>query len=97
MFVIDCSALKNQFILRPFFRLAQKKTEMLRSPKFHVSRTRLIIYNLPKSMSEEDVKKLCIDAVLFRASKQKPVIQMVCYNWIVKELFHSVYSMLLVS
>lgn len=57
--------------------LAQKKTEMLQSPKFHVSRTRLMIYNVPMSMSEEDVKKLCIDAVLFRASKQKPVIQMV--------------------
>lgn len=57
--------------------LAKKKEEMLRSPKLHVSRTRLIIYNIPKAMSEEEVKKLCIDAVLSRASKQKPVVQKV--------------------
>ncbi|KAJ6809894.1 RNA-binding protein 28-like isoform X3 [Iris pallida] len=57
--------------------LAKKKEEMLRSPKLHVSRTRLIIYNIPKAMSEEEVKKLRIDAVLSRASKQKPVIQKV--------------------
>ncbi|XP_072951994.1 uncharacterized protein [Typha angustifolia] len=57
--------------------LARKKTEMLQSPKFHVSRTRLIIYNLPKTMTSMQVTKLCRDAVLSRASKQKPVIQKV--------------------
>ncbi|CAL9147455.1 unnamed protein product [Musa hybrid cultivar] len=31
--------------------LMKKKAEMLQSPKFHVSRTRLIIYNLPKTMT----------------------------------------------
>ncbi|KAJ4813007.1 RNA-binding protein 28 [Rhynchospora pubera] len=50
---------------------------MLQSPKFHVSKTRLIIYNLPKNMTPKDVKKLCIDAVLSRASKQRPVINKV--------------------
>ncbi|XP_020271856.1 RNA-binding protein 28-like isoform X2 [Asparagus officinalis] len=67
----------SEFDMKKREVLAQKKAEMLRSPKFHVSRTRIIIYNLPKTMSEEDVKKLCIDAVLIRASKQQPVIQMV--------------------
>ncbi|XP_020091972.1 RNA-binding protein 28 isoform X1 [Ananas comosus] len=57
--------------------LSRKKMEMLQSPKFHVSRTRLIIYNLPKTMTPEEVKKLCRDAVLLRASKQNPVIQKV--------------------
>ncbi|CAL9072639.1 unnamed protein product [Musa textilis] len=57
--------------------LTKKKAEMLQSPKFHVSRTRLIIYNLLKTMTPEEVKKLCVNAVVSRASKQKPVIQKV--------------------
>ncbi|PKU86489.1 RNA-binding protein 28 [Dendrobium catenatum] len=57
--------------------LAKKKIEMLRSPKFHVSRTRLVIYNVPKTMTQEEVKKMCIDAILSRASKQNPEIQKV--------------------
>ncbi|KAJ8498190.1 hypothetical protein OPV22_008742 [Ensete ventricosum] len=57
--------------------LMKKKAEMLQSPKFHVSRTRLIIYNLPKTMTTEEVKKLCVNAVVSRASKQTPVIQKV--------------------
>ncbi|KAJ3705519.1 hypothetical protein LUZ61_009224 [Rhynchospora tenuis] len=56
---------------------AKRKAEMLQSPKFHVSKTRLIIYNLPKNMTPKDVKKLCIDAVLSRASKQRPIINKV--------------------
>ncbi|CAL9064069.1 unnamed protein product [Musa banksii] len=55
--------------------LMKKKAEMLQSPKFHVSRTRLIIYNLPKTMTTEEVRKLCVNAVVFLASKLKPVIQ----------------------
>lgn len=55
--------------------LAKRKMEMLQSPKFHVSTTRLVIYNIPKTMTPEEVKKLCRDAVLSRASKQNPVIQ----------------------
>ncbi|KAJ3670151.1 hypothetical protein LUZ60_010475 [Juncus effusus] len=56
---------------------AKRKAEMLQSPKFHVSRTRLIIYNLPKNMGPVDVKKLCVDAIQSRATKQRPVIQKV--------------------
>ncbi|XP_043709342.1 RNA-binding protein 28 isoform X2 [Telopea speciosissima] len=59
-------------------QMLQKKKEVkLQSPNFHVSRTRLIIYNLPKSLTEKDLKKLCIDAVLSRASKQKPMVQQI--------------------
>uniref|UniRef100_A0A1D1YCC0 RNA-binding protein 28 n=2 Tax=Anthurium amnicola TaxID=1678845 RepID=A0A1D1YCC0_9ARAE len=55
-------------------RLATKKMMMLQSSNFHVSRTRLIIYNLPKTITEDELKVLCRDAVLSRASKQNPVI-----------------------
>ncbi|CAN6322270.1 unnamed protein product [Urochloa humidicola] len=57
--------------------LARRKMEMLQSPKFHVSRTRLIIYNLPKTMTINDVKKLCREAVISRATRQNPVIRKV--------------------
>lgn len=58
-------------------QLQEKKMTKLRSPNFHVSRTRLVIYNLPKSMNEKELRKLCIDAVISRASKQKPVIRQI--------------------
>ncbi|CAN6297415.1 unnamed protein product [Urochloa humidicola] len=57
--------------------LARRKTEMLQSPKFHVSRTRLIIYKLPKTMTINDVKRLCREAVISRATRQNPVIRKV--------------------
>lgn len=57
--------------------LHDKKMTKLQSPNFHVSSTRLVIYNLPKSMTEKELKKLCIDAVVSRASKQKPVIRQI--------------------
>ncbi|XP_016511055.2 uncharacterized protein LOC107828288 [Nicotiana tabacum] len=57
--------------------LQEKKMIKLKSPNFHVSRTRLIVYNLPKSMSEKQLKTLCIDAVTSRATKQKPVIRQI--------------------
>ncbi|XP_065847373.1 uncharacterized protein [Euphorbia lathyris] len=57
--------------------LHEKKTTKLRSPNFHVSRNRLVIYNLPHSMHEKKLKKLCIDAVISRATKQKPVIRQI--------------------
>ncbi|GAB2291783.1 hypothetical protein Dimus_026036 [Dionaea muscipula] len=57
--------------------LDRKKTTKLQSPNFHVSRTRLIIYNIPKSMTEKELKKLCTDAVTSRATKQNPVIQQI--------------------
>ncbi|KAL5563079.1 hypothetical protein UlMin_032826 [Ulmus minor] len=57
--------------------LEKKKTTKLQSPNFHVSKTRLIIYNLPKSMNEKELKKLCIKAVTSRATKQNPVIRQI--------------------
>ncbi|KAL6011908.1 hypothetical protein ACLOJK_002374 [Asimina triloba] len=57
--------------------LQTKKMAKLQSPNFHVSRTRLIMYNLPRSLTENELKKLCIEAVLSRARKQKPVIRQV--------------------
>lgn len=57
--------------------LERKKTTKLQSPNFHVSKTRLIIYNLPKSMTEKELKRLCIEAVTSRATKQNPIIRQV--------------------
>lgn len=57
--------------------LQEKKIIKLKSPNFHVSRTRLIMYNVPKSMTEKQLKTLCIDAVTSRATKQKPVIRQI--------------------
>uniref|UniRef100_A0A2P2LC57 RRM domain-containing protein n=3 Tax=Rhizophora mucronata TaxID=61149 RepID=A0A2P2LC57_RHIMU len=57
--------------------LEETKSKKLQSPNFHVSRTRLVIYNLPKSMSEKELKRLCTDAVISRATKQKPVIRQI--------------------
>lgn len=57
--------------------LHQKKMTKLQSPNFHVSKTRLVIYNLPKSMTEKQLRKLCIDAVTSKASKQMPVIRQI--------------------
>ncbi|KAI3809801.1 hypothetical protein L1987_19401 [Smallanthus sonchifolius] len=57
--------------------LEQKKETKLKSPNFHVSKTRLIMYNVPKSMNEKHLKKLCLDAVTSRATKQKPMIRQI--------------------
>ncbi|KAJ7978318.1 RNA-binding protein 28 [Quillaja saponaria] len=57
--------------------LEKTKKTKLQSPNFHVSRTRLVIHNLPKSMTERELKMLCIEAVTSRATKQKPVIRQV--------------------
>ncbi|KVI10688.1 Nucleotide-binding, alpha-beta plait, partial [Cynara cardunculus var. scolymus] len=57
--------------------LEQKKETKLQSPNFHVSRTRLIMYNVPKSMNEKQLKRLCIEAVTSRATKQKPTIRQI--------------------
>ncbi|XP_022953093.1 RNA-binding protein 28 [Cucurbita moschata] len=58
-------------------RLEKKRMTKLQSPNFHVSRTRLVIHNLPKSMKEKELQKLCIEAVTSRATKQKPVIRQI--------------------
>nr|XP_043622546.1 RNA-binding protein 28 [Erigeron canadensis] len=57
--------------------LEQKKATKLKSPNFHVSRTRLIMYNVPKAMNEKQLKRLCLDAVTSRATKQKPTIRQI--------------------
>ncbi|XP_004308441.1 PREDICTED: RNA-binding protein 28-like isoform X1 [Fragaria vesca subsp. vesca] len=57
--------------------LERSKAMKLKSPNFHVSKTRLVMYNLPKSMTEKQLKKLCIDAVTSRAKLQKPVIRQI--------------------
>ncbi|KAL9259748.1 RNA-binding protein 28-like protein [Drosera capensis] len=57
--------------------LERKKTEKLQSPNCHVSRTRLIIYNIPKPMTEKELKELCLHAVTSRATKQNPIIRQV--------------------
>ncbi|XP_031494464.1 uncharacterized protein LOC116260343 isoform X2 [Nymphaea colorata] len=57
--------------------LSKKKELKLQSPNFHVSKTRLIIYNVPKSMSNIELKKLFANAVTQRACKQKPTIKQV--------------------
>lgn len=58
-------------------QLEQEKATKLRSPNFHVSRTRLAVYNVPKSMKEVGLKQLFIDAVKLRATRQQPVIKQV--------------------
>ncbi|KAL6129340.1 hypothetical protein ACLB2K_072691 [Fragaria x ananassa] len=57
--------------------LERSKAMKLKSPNFHVSKTRLVMYNLPKSMTEKQLKKLCIDAVTSRAKLQKSVIRQI--------------------
>ncbi|XP_073033608.1 uncharacterized protein [Primulina eburnea] len=57
--------------------LYEKKMTKLRSPNFRVSRTRLIVYNVPTTMKEKDLKQLFISAVASRAKKQKPSIQQI--------------------
>ncbi|KAK6946288.1 RNA recognition motif domain, partial [Dillenia turbinata] len=58
-------------------KLEEKRKIMLQSPNFHVSETQLVIYNLPRSMTEKELRKLLIDAVVSRAAKQNPVIRQV--------------------
>ncbi|KAL1208177.1 Serine/arginine-rich splicing factor SC35 [Cardamine amara subsp. amara] len=58
-------------------RLHENKMKKLQSPNFHVSRTRIVIYNLPKSMNQKQLHKLLVDAVISRATKQKPSIRQI--------------------
>ncbi|XP_024539975.1 RNA-binding protein 28 [Selaginella moellendorffii] len=57
--------------------LQTEKATKLRSPNFHVSKTRLAIHNFPRTLSEKDVKQLFTNAVVSRARKQRPVIKQV--------------------
>ncbi|XP_022726046.1 RNA-binding protein 28-like isoform X2 [Durio zibethinus] len=65
--------------------LHEKKMTKLQSPNFHVSKTRLVMYNLPKSMTEKELKQLCVDAVTSRATKQKPVLRQIKFLKTVKK------------
>ncbi|KAL0412466.1 UNVERIFIED_CONTAM: RNA-binding protein 28 [Sesamum radiatum] len=58
-------------------KLHEEKMAKLRSPNFRISRTRLIVYNVPKTMKETDLRKLFMDAVISRATKQKPSIRQI--------------------
>lgn len=71
---VFCNCVSDILVL---YRLEREKMTKLQSPNFHVSRTRLVIYNLPKSMTEKELKKLCFEAVTSRATKQKPDIRQV--------------------
>ncbi|KAL0454151.1 UNVERIFIED_CONTAM: RNA-binding protein 28 [Sesamum latifolium] len=61
-------------------KLHEDKMAKLRSPNFRISRTRLIVYNVPKTMKENELKQLFMDAVISRATKQKPSIRQVGYD-----------------
>ncbi|KAG0563691.1 hypothetical protein KC19_8G051800 [Ceratodon purpureus] len=58
-------------------QIEHEKATKLRSPNFHVSTTRLAVHNVPKDMTEKELKKLFIQAVKSRASKQEPVVKQV--------------------
>ncbi|KAH0929570.1 hypothetical protein HID58_015297 [Brassica napus] len=58
-------------------RLHENKMKKLQSPNFHVSKTRIVIYNLPMSMNEKQLQKLLVDAVTSRATKQKPTVRQI--------------------
>ncbi|KAI3887094.1 hypothetical protein MKX03_009738 [Papaver bracteatum] len=58
-----------------FFRLEKIKNDKLQSPDFHISRTRLAVYDFPMTISEKQLKNLMLDAVVSADSKQTLVIQ----------------------
>ncbi|KAL0376170.1 UNVERIFIED_CONTAM: RNA-binding protein 28 [Sesamum calycinum] len=58
-------------------KLHEDKMAKLRSPNFRISRTRLIVYNVPKTMKENNLRRLFMDAVISRATKQKPSIRQI--------------------
>ncbi|GFP84641.1 RNA-binding protein 28 [Phtheirospermum japonicum] len=58
-------------------KLHEDKISKLQSPNFRVSRTRLIVYNVPKTMKEKELRRLFTDAVISRATKQKPSIRQI--------------------
>ncbi|KAL0386942.1 UNVERIFIED_CONTAM: RNA-binding protein 28 [Sesamum radiatum] len=57
--------------------MSKRKNPKLRSPNFRISRTRLIVYNVPKTMKENNLRRLFMDAVISRATKQKPSIRQI--------------------
>lgn len=55
-------------------RAAQEKVEKLRNPNFSVSRTRLHFRNLPPSLDERALKRMCVEAVVGRLGI-RPVVR----------------------
>eukprot|EP00850_Spirogloea_muscicola_P011480 SM000071S21104 [mRNA] locus=s71:474335:480295:+ [translate_table: standard] len=58
-------------------RLGTEKQLKLASPNFYVSPTRLLVHNIPKNMTEKELRILFLDAVKSRATKQSPTIKQV--------------------
>ncbi|KAL7145263.1 hypothetical protein ABFS83_07G069400 [Erythranthe nasuta] len=58
-------------------RLYEDKMSKLKSPNFLISKTRLIVYNVPKTTQEKDLRKIFMDAVTSRATKQNPFIRQI--------------------
>jgi hypothetical protein len=58
-------------------RAASKKEKelKLKSPNFFVSTTRLSVHNLPLKTDEKALKKIFLDAVKRRATKEQPVVK----------------------
>lgn len=78
----------ESFVVIFFCRLSKINSIRLQNVLFHVSRTRLIVYNIPKSMTENRLKEIFINAVISRASKQNPVILQVCFFKIAEFFFN---------
>eukprot|EP00850_Spirogloea_muscicola_P018662 SM000173S03031 [mRNA] locus=s173:193351:199506:- [translate_table: standard] len=57
--------------------LGTEKQLKLASPNFYVSPTRLLVHNIPKNMTEKELRILFLDAVKSRATKQCPTIKQV--------------------
>ena len=55
-------------------RAAEERAEKLRNPNISVSRTRLHFRNLPASLDEKELKRLCVAAVVERTGAQ-PVVR----------------------
>ncbi|XP_026456281.1 RNA-binding protein 28-like isoform X3 [Papaver somniferum] len=53
----------------------RKNDKIQSSPDFHVSRTRLAVYNFPMILSEKQLKYIILDAILSPDCKQTRVIQ----------------------
>eukprot|EP00271_Cylindrocystis_brebissonii_P008005 TRINITY_DN22008_c0_g1_i1.p1 TRINITY_DN22008_c0_g1~~TRINITY_DN22008_c0_g1_i1.p1 ORF type:complete len:961 (-),score=277.25 TRINITY_DN22008_c0_g1_i1:346-3228(-) len=58
-------------------RLRHEKATKLQSPKFVVSSTRLAVHNVPPGMTEGELRRMFMDTVRARATKQRPVITQV--------------------
>ncbi len=67
--VTSCNACRQKRL-----RAAEEKRTKLKSPNFMISPTRLSVRNIPFSLTEAQLKALCVKALKERASKEKPEI-----------------------